>query len=155
MLIVAWRAMARRNRELVGDVAASRIRADRDHLTGLANRGPLTASLQDAITQPGPNAVLAIDLDRFKEVNDRRGHAAGDALLVGVARTLRSHTRATDTVARIGGDEFVVVLRNAPDPAVLAERLRSAISRVAQDQSPVAPTPPDGRMWPCPCGCRR
>ncbi len=82
-----------------------------DPLTGLANRALFTDRLDQALTQEkGPVAVLLIDLDGFKAVNDTLGHAAGDQLLVTVAERLRSAVRAGDTVARLGGDEFAILI---------------------------------------------
>ncbi|MBT8438093.1 MAG: diguanylate cyclase [Gammaproteobacteria bacterium] len=93
--------------------------ANHDVLTGLANRSLLMDRLSHAITQAdrqeGLLAVLFLDLDRFKAVNDLYGHDAGDSLLRHVAERLRACVRAGDTIARIGGDEFVVVLENLGD----------------------------------------
>lgn len=92
-------------------------RAMHDPLTGLANRTLLQEVLQSVIEQPGLSsqlAVLACDLDGFKAINDRLGHATGDEVLVHVAGVLRAATAGRGTVARLGGDEFVVVLH---DPA--------------------------------------
>jgi diguanylate cyclase (GGDEF)-like protein/PAS domain S-box-containing protein len=92
----------------------TRREADTDPLTGLANRRSLERTLQAAITRAQANArcvaVLMLDLDGFKAVNDRHGHAAGDEVLREVARRLRRSVRERDLVARLGGDEFVVVL---------------------------------------------
>jgi diguanylate cyclase (GGDEF)-like protein/PAS domain S-box-containing protein len=89
--------------------------AQHDALTGLPNRLHLQASLgQEVINarrEKSELAVMFIDLDHFKEVNDTFGHDVGDGLLVAVAQRLRSATRESDLVARLGGDEFVVVLR--------------------------------------------
>ena len=90
-------------------------RAMHDPLTGLANRTLLQEVLQTALAQPGAVdriAVLACDLDGFKAINDRYGHAAGDDILVHVAGVLRAATSGGGTVARLGGDEFVVVLQD-------------------------------------------
>jgi diguanylate cyclase (GGDEF)-like protein len=88
--------------------------ATHDQLTGLANRVRLTTELRDAVTraQTGTEsgALLYVDLDQFKPVNDEFGHETGDALLVAVAERLQSYTRASDVVARLGGDEFAVLL---------------------------------------------
>lgn len=88
-------------------------RAFHDPLTGLANRALLSDRLSHAIARLGRNdrqlVVLFVDLDRFKVVNDCLGHQAGDALIVEVANRIRSTLRPEDTVARIGGDEFVVL----------------------------------------------
>ena len=85
-----------------------------DSLTGLANRRQLRDNLDRAIAlgrrTGDPVAVLLIDLDGFKEINDELGHAAGDAVLVHFASVLSRQVRGTDTAARLGGDEFAVVL---------------------------------------------
>ncbi len=78
-----------------------------DPLTGLANRPLFQARVREAV---GPVAVLVLDLDGFKTVNDVRGHAAGDQLLTECGQRLRSRLRSADTVARLGGDEFAVLL---------------------------------------------
>ncbi|TSE35365.1 sensor domain-containing protein [Tepidimonas charontis] len=88
--------------------------ANTDALTGLINRHALPWALQQALAaatrDARPLALLFIDLDRFKTVNDSLGHEAGDAVLVETARRLRERLRSSDVVARIGGDEFVVAL---------------------------------------------
>jgi diguanylate cyclase (GGDEF)-like protein/PAS domain S-box-containing protein len=92
-----------------------------DPLTGLANRASLGPSLEQAVQRSRRRnsklAVVFLDLDGFKEVNDLHGHDAGDALLVEVAERLRTHLRASDLVARLGGDEFLVVLEEVQDLA--------------------------------------
>ena len=107
-----------------------------DPLTGLANRLMLRERLDGAMNRLSrsgePCAILLIDLDRFKPVNDTLGHPVGDALLQKVADRLRSAVRAVDTVARIGGDEFVVLQAAVADPedvAALARRLVDLIGR--------------------------
>ena len=87
--------------------------ADDDALTGLCNRRVFLERLGRALATVGMTAGLALlllDIDRFKQINDRHGHAAGDAVLVEVARRLRAGVRASDIVARLGGDEFAVIL---------------------------------------------
>ncbi len=84
-----------------------------DELTGLLNRRGFMGSATRACEPGRPFAVLALDLDRFKEVNDRHGHAAGDDLLAMFARVLRAQVRATDIVARMGGEEFGVLMPGA------------------------------------------
>jgi diguanylate cyclase (GGDEF)-like protein len=88
--------------------------ATHDQLTGLANRVRFTNELRDAVsraqTVSESGALLYVDLDQFKPVNDEFGHETGDALLVTVAKRLESCTRASDVVARLGGDEFAVLL---------------------------------------------
>lgn len=119
---------ARRSREDVLDHIATH-----DDLTEIANRRALIAKLHDSLAlarrylQSG--AVLILDLDGFKEVNDRAGHQAGDALLVQTARALRNRLRVTDFLARMGGDEFAVVLPHADSEAafVVAQQLLLAV----------------------------
>ncbi len=84
--------------------------AESDPLTGLANRRCLRATLDAQLRQEPPGWLLCLDLDHFKEVNDAHGHDAGDRLLVEVARILRESVRGDDLVARMGGDEFAVLL---------------------------------------------
>jgi len=96
-------------------------RAHHDELTGLANRtlfeDRAAVAIEHARRSDGHCAVLFLDLDRFKNVNDSLGHAVGNLLLQAVAKRLRAATRADDTVARLGGDEFVVLLPDLDDPA--------------------------------------
>ncbi|MGN8246366.1 putative bifunctional diguanylate cyclase/phosphodiesterase [Cellulomonas soli] len=99
-------------------------RAMHDPLTGLANRTLLQEVLQSVLEQPGVVervAVLACDLDGFKDINDRYGHATGDELLVHVAGVLRAATARRGTVARLGGDEFVVVVQDVDGPKAVFE----------------------------------
>ncbi|HEX7354665.1 MAG TPA: GGDEF domain-containing protein [Mycobacteriales bacterium] len=105
-----------------------------DPLTGLANRTLLLERLEHALTRagrlPGKIAVLYLDLDGFKEVNDRCGHHVGDQVLIEVGQRLLGLVRATDTVARLGGDEFVLLCEQSGGPAevnALAERVRAAV----------------------------
>ncbi len=104
-----------------------------DALTGLANRNSLAARLEHAIRRVNRTgerlALLFIDLDRFKKVNDTLGHAAGDEVLRQSAARIRACVRDVDSVARLGGDEFVVLLENdvSPDtPGIIGERIRAA-----------------------------
>ncbi|MTW21080.1 diguanylate cyclase domain-containing protein [Allochromatium palmeri] len=105
-----------------------------DPLTGLANRRLLEERLAVAMAQVKRQgaclAVMVLDLDHFKEINDTLGHATGDALLVEVARRMRDAVRATDTVARSGGDEFILVLSDveSKDAAYLAGKLVARLS---------------------------
>ena len=110
-------------------------RALHDPLTGLANRGLLMDQLGQALARarrrPGCVAVLFLDLDRFKVVNDSLGHAVGDDLLVEVARRLEAVMGSADTVARLGGDEFVVLAEDVADveeALALGRRIRQAVS---------------------------
>ena len=102
--------------------------ADTDHLTGLANRRALYGQAADRLSDPGRSlALLLLDLDRFKEVNDSLGHHVGDLLLVEAGARLREHLRAGDMLARLGGDEFAVLLEDAgPEQATAVARTLSA-----------------------------
>ncbi|MEV4703370.1 GGDEF domain-containing protein [Actinoplanes sp. NPDC049316] len=102
-------------------------RATHDDLTGLINRQDLHARLAAALERGDDVLVHFLDLDGFKAVNDRYGHAAGDFVLTEVARRLRRQARTGDTVARLGGDEFVVVTDTTVDAARMARRLRDAV----------------------------
>ncbi|PRY11797.1 putative bifunctional diguanylate cyclase/phosphodiesterase [Kineococcus rhizosphaerae] len=101
----------------------------RDPLTGLANRTLLKEFLARVLSRREEVAVLFVDLDDFKNVNDSRGHAAGDQLLLAVAQRLRSSVRGGDLVARLGGDEFAVVVHGGEAPARrVGERFLAALS---------------------------
>lgn len=101
-----------------------------DPLTGLRNRAALLDALQDAVAGRAAFGLLYIDLDGFKQINDSHGHAAGDRLLQQVAALLRRVVMPPDLVARVGGDEFIVLTRHAWDqaPSDLAEHLRHALA---------------------------
>jgi diguanylate cyclase (GGDEF)-like protein len=101
-----------------------------DPLTGLENRFGLGACLRQAASQSVPFALLYLDLNQFKHVNDTMGHQAGDVLLRHVARRLETCIRDKDTVARHGGDEFVVIQMGADcerDAAHLAQRVIAGV----------------------------
>jgi diguanylate cyclase (GGDEF)-like protein/PAS domain S-box-containing protein len=103
--------------------------ADHDQLTGLFNRRRFDEELKRELARAGRyadhSAVLSIDIDNFKSINDSAGHAAGDAVLIQAARVLTNRFRATDLVARLGGDEFAVLLSEvgAPEARAAAEDL--------------------------------
>ncbi len=110
--------------------------ADHDALTGLPNRNLLKDRTQQAIARAQRKhenfALLFLDLDRFKAVNDDLGHAAGDALLVNVAERLTRCVREEDTIARLGGDEFVVLLNSPTQESqamAVANKIREAVSK--------------------------
>ncbi|MFZ4614832.1 MAG: diguanylate cyclase domain-containing protein [Rectinemataceae bacterium] len=106
--------------------------ANHDSLTGLPNRRLLFDLIQKSISEAAKSGmkvgILFMDLDDFKPINDRFGHLAGDQVLILVAERLRSCMRATDTVARVGGDEFVIVLNGVRDEA----DLRGTIEKLAE-----------------------
>lgn len=102
-----------------------------DTLTGLASRGLFLERLTDQLNAGDPAALFFVDLDRFKQVNDTLGHAAGDRLLVVTAERIRSELRATDLAGRFGGDEFAVLMRGATDvqdATKVGERLVRSLS---------------------------
>jgi diguanylate cyclase (GGDEF)-like protein/PAS domain S-box-containing protein len=110
--------------------------AQHDTLTGLPNRALFDDRLKQAIVQANRNrgrlALLYVDLDHFKPVNDTLGHAVGDVLLKAVAQRMHDSVRASDTVARIGGDEFVVLLstvHDGNDALAVAEKIRHALNQ--------------------------
>jgi len=104
-----------------------------DSLTGLANRTLFTDRVEEALKEGrGPIAVLFVDIDDFKTINDTLGHATGDQLLVAVAERLRACVRPADTVARFGGDEFAILLGQLDGPedvVVVAERILESLSK--------------------------
>jgi diguanylate cyclase (GGDEF)-like protein len=105
-------------------------RTRHDPLTGLGNRTLFYDQLGHAVDLHRRDlrsaAVIMCDIDDFKAINDTRGHAAGDEVLVWLGERLRSLTRAGDTVARLGGDEFAVIIEDGGDPTALADRLLAA-----------------------------
>jgi diguanylate cyclase (GGDEF)-like protein len=121
----------------IGELEA---RADVDPLLDIFNRRGFEREIKRALAYVqrygGAAALLYIDLDGFKAINDRHGHAAGDALLKAVARELTAHVRASDTVARLGGDEFGVLLWNlaAAQASAKARGLETLIEAVSVTQ---------------------
>ena len=122
---------------MLHDITSKKLEVERllrltqiDGLTGLANRVGFEQRLIDAMSSTKatgePLALMYVDVDRFKQINDTYGHAVGDALLVEFAERLRSLMRKSDIVARLGGDEFIVVTERVVDP-VVATRLASKI----------------------------
>ena len=115
--------------------------APHDPLTGLPNRALFRDRLGQALAQArrrgGQMALLFLDLDGFKGINDTRGHEAGDRLLVETAARLGQCVREGDTAARLGGDEFTVILHDvtgAHDAAVVAQRLADALTQPVMDK---------------------
>lgn len=148
-----------RTRELADTVSQLQVEIDErkkvsDELEFLANHDPLTGlpslrlckdrlerSLAQARRAKDMVAVMFIDLDGFKEVNDMLGHEAGDQVLKTTASRIKAEIRETDTVARIGGDEFIVILSGLPDHSIAERIATSLIQQVAQtvevNQQPV------------------
>ncbi|WP_273888018.1 putative bifunctional diguanylate cyclase/phosphodiesterase [Rubrobacter naiadicus] len=139
VLLLLWQFRSR----LVGALVQARLAEERalydaahDPLTALPNRVLFSERLEEALERARgadghPFAVLFLDLDRFKNVNDSLGHAVGDGMLVEVARRLEASVGPDDTVARIGGDEFTVLVESARDTRgvlEVAERLQKALS---------------------------
>jgi diguanylate cyclase (GGDEF)-like protein len=135
--ILAWRsARLRRLQKRLQHLA------DHDPLTSLPNRAAFDKALLASSARPGSAAVLFLDLDGFKQINDRLGHAAGDAVLIDVARVLRGSIRdgSGDLACRLAGDEFVVLLADADAAAAreVADRLVHGLEGLhAADGTPV------------------
>lgn len=138
-VMIAW--AARNHRDLADQqrLLAERLAtlADTDELTATLNRRALAARLDAALSAASPAAPVAvciIDLDGFKEVNDSRGHDAGDAVLRAIAEALLATARETDSVGRIGGDEFAVLLPGSigEDAVRAAQRFCDAVAAVGR-----------------------
>jgi diguanylate cyclase (GGDEF)-like protein len=132
--LLMWR-LQRSSAELETARAEAHHRALHDPLTGLANRAMFQERLTQALEALGkgsdPIALLALDLDRFKHVNDTLGHEAGDELLRQVSRRLKDLLRDEDTLARLGGDEFVILqsaIKTVKDAGLLSDRIISRVS---------------------------
>jgi len=116
--------------------------SSRDALTGLVNRRSFEMALAREVDRVArssePALLLMLDIDHFKAVNDSYGHVAGDQVIQAVARCIAQTVRPMDTVARVGGEEFAIILPNCPSAfgATVAERLRE---RVAEQRVEVAP----------------
>ena len=129
MTVLGW--IVGRKEDLLGRLSTT------DPLTGLANRRRLRSAFADELNRAArydtPLALLLVDLDRLKDINDRHGHADGDRALQLVAEALRRTCRATDLAARYGGDEFIVLAVNTPatEARVLALRIRDSVHRLS------------------------
>ncbi|MEZ4407818.1 MAG: GGDEF domain-containing protein [Polyangiales bacterium] len=110
-----------------------------DELTGVANRRAVLAALAREARDGGAAlAVVTFDIDHFKSINDRHGHATGDAVLRGVAAVATATVRGSDRVGRVGGEEFLVLLRGADEAEAtrVAERLREGVAAMRVDGAP-------------------
>jgi diguanylate cyclase (GGDEF)-like protein len=129
-------ALSLRHLALLAEVEAL---ATTDPLTGIANRRVFDEELDRELHRSRrldePVTVVLVDADRFKRINDERGHLVGDAVLRAIAQALRSNTKAFDVVARLGGDEFAVVLPTCPSEsgASVANRLCAAVAGSSTD----------------------
>ena len=135
-------ALRSTNARLMRDLAALKERealaqrlADRDDLTGLYNRRRMLELLDSAVSEAAQLrqcvGLLFIDLNGFKGVNDEYGHAAGDKILIAAAMRIAARVRTGDFVCRYGGDEFVVILPNVPDPVAVTRVADTIRERVA------------------------
>lgn len=120
------------NLRLQGAKRTAEAQALTDTLTGLSNRRALDLTMARAVERAQPFGVMNIDLDYFKAVNDTLGHAAGDHVLREVAKVLCQETRKEDCVARVGGDEFVVIFPGLTDPAGLTRIANRIVERLNQ-----------------------
>lgn len=120
------------NLRLQGAKIAAEEQAFTDTLTGLKNRRAMDHILERMMREAIPFALMHLDLDYFKDINDTYGHAAGDEVLQAVARILVQETRATDIVARAGGDEFILICRDLLDIRILREIAERIIRRLEE-----------------------
>ena len=130
LMLVLLRRVRETNRALEHSRARLRVQSERDALTGLANRRHVQAALHaGSLAQDFRGALMMIDIDHFKHINDDYGHASGDAVLVEVARRIASVTRGDDIVARWGGEEFLILAPGLAggDADALAQRVLTAV----------------------------
>lgn len=136
-----------RTAQLVGmklTIDRLRAEADRDYLTGLSNRRRFRSALGQELERwrryRTPCALLMVDIDLLKKINDAHGHSAGDTVIRHVAGTLARHSRDNDTPARLGGEEFALLLAGATVESALtaADRLRHAVSSFVNEPAGVA-----------------
>jgi diguanylate cyclase (GGDEF)-like protein len=138
VLVTALGMYAKHNRLLAGKSHEFEHAALHDAMTGLPNRRRLFAALEATAKSAGRIAVLYIDLDGFKRVNDTQGHRIGDEFLIAVSRRFRQSVRTGDVVARIGGDEFAVLVARFDSDSELAAIAQRLIACVAQTDEQMA-----------------
>ncbi len=126
----AMEASRKLNLRLQGAKVVAEEQAFTDTLTGLKNRRALDQMLERLLAENASFALMHIDLDYFKAVNDTLGHAAGDLVLQVVSKAMLEETRAVDTVARVGGDEFTIILSEVTDISLLERIGRRIIERI-------------------------
>jgi diguanylate cyclase (GGDEF)-like protein len=125
--VIAVRAQRRLTLQLYDAQSRLAHQVHHDPLTGLPNRVLFAQRLEDAMGD-GQFVLIYVDIDDFKEVNDRFGHAGGDELLCAMGERLKRCVREGDTIARIGGDEFAILIaRDIEAPEAVADRLRVAL----------------------------
>ncbi len=127
--VTRWRERELRSAELGEDLVRM---AEEDPLTGLPNRRTLTRELEHQLAIGGSGALLLLDLDNFKDINDLRGHPAGDRIMCSLSNLLKERLGDGHVLGRLGGDEFAVVLAGADETEALevADRLRTAVAAV-------------------------
>ena len=134
--VLYWRAFTL-NRQLVESKGTLSALAHHDALTGLPNRVLLEDRLAQALARAARGAhalaLCMLDLDAFKPINDRYGHATGDRVLQEVALRIQKAVREVDTVARFGGDEFMLLINGFGDQATLEEVMRRVIATVSKE----------------------
>ena len=134
VVALLYRRVRQTNQRLATSNEMLKIQSERDPLTGLANRRHFQAAMRQ-LAEDGKlsGTVYLIDIDHFKNVNDRHGHSAGDAVLIEVARRLRETLREPDLIVRWGGEEFLVVVQSLEPERVdaLAQRMLSVLDRAA------------------------
>lgn len=128
----AMSASRKLNERLKIAMNAAEEKAYTDTLTGLRNRRAVDCLLDRLLAVKRPFAIMNLDLDLFKQVNDTYGHAAGDYVLRHVATLMQKHTRSEDTVGRVGGDEFILVFNTDVTREALEEIARKLISRISK-----------------------
>jgi diguanylate cyclase (GGDEF)-like protein len=138
LLWQAWRAARRANLRLKDANKELKYQSSHDVLTGLLNRRSFQREMENRAKtggerreQPYPDALLLLDVDYFKRINDNYGHAAGDMVLVELGRRLQHVSRSTDMVIRWGGEEILLFLRNM-DPSVLPEYTQRVLQRIGE-----------------------